>query len=87
MTQHKTKPSKAPWIVTSDYGKENVYRLWDKNSNYHDDTSPEVMDANAHLIAAAPELLEAARNFVRGNTTEQAMKEFNAAIAKAEGKN
>ena len=55
MTTH----TPGPWHVRPDYGKENVYRLWDKNDNYHDDTSPEAMDANAVLMAAAPKLLEA----------------------------
>ncbi len=54
----KKKHSPAPWNVNPDYGKDNVYRLWDADSNFHDDTSPEVMDANARLIAAAPELLD-----------------------------
>ena len=52
----KSKPSPAPWIVRPDYGKENVYRLWDKNTNYHDDTSPERMDANANLMSFSPRL-------------------------------
>ena len=54
----KKKHSPAPWNVNPDYGKDNVYRLWDADSNFHDDTSLEVMDANATLIAAAPELLD-----------------------------
>lgn len=56
----KAKHSPAPWNVRPDYGKENVYRLWDEDSNYHADTSPEAMDANARLISAAPDLLSAA---------------------------
>lgn len=52
----KVKPSPAPWVVRPDYGKENVYRLWDKNTNYHDDTSPEKMDANANLMSFSPRL-------------------------------
>ncbi len=55
----KILPNAGPWIVRPDYGKENVYRLWDKDSNYHDDTSPEVMDANTKLMSAAPILLAA----------------------------
>jgi hypothetical protein len=47
------------WHVRPDYGQENVYRIWDVDDNYHKDTSPEMMDKRAQLIACAPELLEA----------------------------
>jgi hypothetical protein len=52
-----TKHSPAPWHVRPDYGKANVYYLWDKNDNYHatEYLTPEVMDANAALMASAPE--------------------------------
>jgi len=50
------KHNSGKWIVRPDYGKENVYRLWDKDLNYHKDTSPEVMDANAVLMSASPKL-------------------------------
>jgi hypothetical protein len=58
----KRKSSPPPYVVKPDYGQENVYRLWDKNGNYHDDTSPEAMDANAALFNAAPDLLKALKS-------------------------
>ena len=52
------KHSKSPWIVNPDYSKKNVYQLWDKNSNCHNNISSKVMDANAYLMESAPELLK-----------------------------
>lgn len=43
----------TPWQVIPDYSQENVYRLWDLDGNFHDDTSPETMDANACFIVRA----------------------------------
>jgi hypothetical protein len=51
------KHNSGEWIVRPDYGKENVYRLWDEDTNYHEDTSPETMDANARLMSLAPKML------------------------------
>jgi hypothetical protein len=53
------KHNSGKWLVRPDYGKENVYRLWNADSNYHEDTSPEVMDGNACLMQSAPRLLKA----------------------------
>ena len=58
------KHTPGQWQVRPDYGKENVYRLWDKDSNYHKRTDPETMDANAILMQSAPLLLEALRECV-----------------------
>lgn len=52
------KHNSGEWVVRPDYGKENVYRLWDGDTNYHEDTSPETMDANARLMSLAPKMLE-----------------------------
>lgn len=57
----RMRRSPAPWIIRPDYGKDNVYRLWDKHDNYHHNTSPEAMDANARLMEQAPTLLHALR--------------------------
>lgn len=53
-----TRHTPGPWICNPDYGTENFYRIWDENGNYHDDTSSDMMDANAKLIAASPLLYE-----------------------------
>jgi hypothetical protein len=69
------------WIVAPDDG-------W--NSGYRD---YETRLANAHLIAAAPDLLAACRAFIAADPAEgysaaeySALKLMHAAIAKAEGK-
>lgn len=80
------------WHCRPDYGKENVYRLWDENDNYHDDTGPEAMDKRAQLITAAPKLLAAlkAANIILlqqnkySQADHEAMDVIQLAIAKAE---
>jgi hypothetical protein len=57
-TASKVAPTEK-WTVNPQYGKENVYWLWDENQNYHDDNSPEAMDARAQLMEAAPDMLAA----------------------------
>jgi hypothetical protein len=59
MPQTEWKSLREKFHVRPDYGKENVYRVWDSDDNYHDDTSPEAMDRRAKLLAASPELLKA----------------------------
>lgn len=61
------KHNSGKWLVRPDYGQENVYRLWDKNSNYHKRTDPETMDANAILIQSAPLLLKALKQLDRAH--------------------
>jgi hypothetical protein len=78
---------KEQWAVRSDYGKENVFRVWEADTlNYHNDTSPEAMDARANLMQAAPELRAAlilARGFVP--KTQGALRaRINAAIQLAD---
>lgn len=48
-----SKHTSGPVVIVCDYSQANVYRLWDDDQNYPDDCSPEVMDANAALIAEA----------------------------------
>ena len=92
---HTAKHTPGPRHVRPDYGKDNVYRLWDENDNYHDDTSPEAMDANAALIAAAPVMYEALkaaykllREWTPSGEDNQGEVEglIEAALAQAEGK-
>ena len=94
----KMKHSPGPWKVNPQYGMENVYWLWDKNSMYHDDLSPERMDRNAQLMQAAPDMLKALQMIhaciipdsngetwcLEGNVTES-VKAIMDSIAKARG--
>lgn len=83
--------SPGPWVIKPDYGKENVYRLWDENGNYCDDTSPEAMDANAALFSAAPEMLDVLKDAIHDGRLqtfedrERFRKAALVAIAKAKG--
>lgn len=45
------------WNVRPDYGKENVYHLWNADDmNFQDDTTPERMDANARAMSQVPKM-------------------------------
>jgi hypothetical protein len=92
-------PNPGPWHVRPDYGKENVYRLWNEGDNYFAATDPETMDANAYLMAAAPDLLEACKAVMEAMEHIEKTDEFPdgvcpadlytlayEAIAKAEGR-
>lgn len=62
------------WHVRPQYSMENVYRIWDENNNYHDDTEVDTMNRRASLIAAAPKLLaEAVENDTVFSLIAQAM--------------
>ena len=86
-----TKHTPGPWTIDgknikhyTDNGFTKVARVGDYMAARND-------EANARLIAAAPELLEAAIAYVQadkdGNNTRSriAMKQLRAAIAKATG--
>lgn len=75
-----TTHTPGPWHVCPDYSKENVYRLWNEHDNYHDDTSPEAMDANARLFAMAPALFDFAELVCAGNTEIDRLEELAAAL-------
>lgn len=55
-----TKHTPGPWTIHKDYSRAN-YTVFDADGNYGD-TSVETIDANAALIAAAPDLLAALKN-------------------------
>ena len=79
--------SSETWHCRPDYGKENVYRIWNEDDNYHDDVSPEMMDRRAALVAAAPSLLDALKTalyYLSEDAPAPARYEIEAAIAKAE---
>lgn len=52
-----TSHLKESWLVNPEYGKENVYQLWDADGNYHSNTDPDTMDKVATLMQAAPDML------------------------------
>ena len=74
------------WHCKPDYSKENVYRIWDQDDNYHDDTTPEAMDRRAALVQAAPALVEAlelAHHCLYGATQDSYYDAAKATIRKA----
>lgn len=88
------KHTPGPWVVFEDDYERHVLgpmtgRAWMDNcvATVRDGAN---IDANAHLIAAAPELLEALKSFP-GFTDDATVgdpwiEKIRAAIAKAEGK-
>ena len=89
-----TKHTPGPWTIHKDYSRAN-YTVFDADGNYGD-TSVETIDANAALIAAAPDLLAAlegaraeARRVVHPTAVDDRLYRIDriltAAIAKMEG--
>ena len=60
-----TKHTPGPWTCNANYVTQH-YMVWDADGNYHEmrDEVAE-MDANARLIAAAPDLLAALETLTR----------------------
>ena len=60
-----TKHTPGPWTCNTNYSTQH-YMVWDTDGNYHEmrDEVAE-MDANARLIAAAPDLLAALETLTR----------------------
>jgi len=85
-----SKHTKSPWavhptdstIVVDKTGADVAGASGDYENNY------EELEANARLIAASPELLEALKHAVRWHDQLSAndIKKMEAAIAKAEGR-
>lgn len=109
MTDKKPQHTPGPWkVIRGELGGTNDQMVYVVDANSKAVTLPikiswpikwdegEQILANAHLIAAAPDLLEAAKNALslieqkpQSSMTEQAIQweeELRAAIAKAEGK-
>ena len=88
-----TKHTPGPWTCNANYSTQH-YMVWDADGNYHQmrDEVAE-MDANARLIAAAPDLLLFSRDIVAAIKNEfsssHALMEYAArledAIARATG--
>ena len=84
-----SKHTPGPWIVTG-FDKEfkDQINIQDDERGYYVAAaiSCQAQEANARLIAAAPELLEALKNFVDGcSVSVDAFAVARAAIAKATG--
>ena len=70
----------VPVIVAKSDAICELYNLWDREN----DREPERL-ANARLIAAAPEMLEALRNLTHPMASDEDLQHALAVIAKAEG--
>jgi hypothetical protein len=94
-----TKHTPGPWEADQHPGSREVYirpayKGYGADSPalaeaFSQDSSTEaerIQWVNAHLIAAAPEMLEALREFAEGRNNAHAMELCYAAIAKAEGR-
>lgn len=88
------KHTKGPWVVFGDWGIKDIDgRIIATFEALNDDLSNANSDesfANAELIAAAPDLLEALKGlytnlFTDGFVTIDHMEKARAVIAKAEG--
>ena len=83
------KHTPGPWTIHKDYSRAN-YTVFDADGNYGD-TSVETIDANAALIAAAPDLLQALNGMLQLFADTQDMEDYEtvqfarAAVYKAVG--
>jgi len=88
--------TKGPWVVgpvddtvVTHMGKDGIrYEVAAVDGDYNDPDTWPIMEANARLIAAAPDLLEALQNLLavhqgEGGTKYHAIDIARAAIAKA----
>jgi len=94
----------GPWFIHERFSSDGTFDIWDKpdalrgarwlaDVKTYGGAFPDVpeAEANARLIAAAPELLAACKEFVRKCDDGEAKSrrsyaEMSAAIAKAEGR-
>lgn len=87
------KHTPAPWIISEENGM--IIGIWpsDKSGPYvaavrysdNPKATLEIAKANAKLIAAAPELLEALEYIVNNQDMDSSVKKAIAAIKKAKG--
>ena len=61
----ESKHTPGPWSVDIPYCEEGIYIQRNENTELIAQMIGENQQANAHLIAAAPKLLEAAKLFLR----------------------
>lgn len=91
----RTQHTAAPWLITRVSGNPSIIHFPPNKSpvaiaSVFERTQPEATDANARLIAAAPELLEACRvtlanlELIGTHPNTLPMKALKSAIAKAE---
>lgn len=85
----KVKHTAGPWSVVGGIVIGNGYELADCRASY---VSKDESLANAHLIASAPELLEALKNIIAddemrdGDLPQELVNMAKAVILKAEGR-
>lgn len=83
--------TKGPWQISAPRGNGTARTIWrsdgdEENSNWECIARDVHVDANARLIAAAPDMLEALRVAREALGANAARDAVDAAIAKAEGK-
>jgi hypothetical protein len=82
----------GPWWREMEQEVEEIYATIDERDYLIADASGDhrvsydEAEANANLIAAAPELLDALKGFLEHGPTDKTQSDARAAIAKAEGK-
>ena len=100
-TMKDTKHTPGPWLPIPDKSQQGYIQIWtedfkfliccmqDNESHMGNDNDPdtETCEANANLIAAAPELLEALESLVNGYPDSAEYEAAYKAIAKARGEN
>ena len=96
MTTNEHRFTPGPWhlLITRDNNSLFTHYVWPASDIDSCRIAAVYGEANAHLIAAAPELLEACKNALRtfgyyadaGHDVDEPMDMLEAAIAKAEGK-
>lgn len=78
-----SKYTPGPWKVYGQVGTANEYHLYDAKDNYPKNLSLGVMQANALLMQAAPDLLEVCKFLLTNYGIPEGKERLQAAITKA----
>ena len=86
-----SKHTPGPWSVEHDFMDESAFAILSDDCVVATAWGNDHVDANAHLIAAAPDMLEALRGVVDTCRADcpaglPALSDARAALAKAEGR-